>query len=81
MNISQARAHLEEKRNDLRGQAASCRAAADDYRRAASGAEDSRLASVQWDQSSRYAAQARSFDREAEAIDLLLSAVTTSNGL
>lgn len=72
MTNDQARAHLEGMRNDFRGQADSCRRAADDYRRAAGGSEDSLLASVQFDQSSAYAAQARAFDRDADAIDIVL---------
>jgi len=59
-------------RNDFRGQASACRNAADEYRRAAGGSEDSALASVQFDQSSSFAAQARAFDRDADAIDIVL---------
>jgi hypothetical protein len=72
MTTDQARANLEAMRNDFREQAVACREAADDYRRAASNAEDASLASVQFEQSSAFAAQARVFDNKAEDIDQVL---------
>jgi hypothetical protein len=65
----------------LRGNAESCRGAADAYRRSAGASEDSSLASLQFDQSSDFAAQARAFDRDAEAIDAVLKAATATPDL
>lgn len=72
MTSSEARAHLQATQIDLHGQAESCRRMADEYRRAANDADDMDLRSVQFEQSSAYAAQARQLDRDADAIDLVL---------
>jgi len=73
VTFDEARAVLEGMRNDKRGQAESLRQMADEYRLSANAADDFHLRSQHFESSSRLFADARALDREADALDVLLS--------
>lgn len=72
MTLDQAVAHLEGQRRMHIGNAESIRKLAEDYRRAANAADDVDLRTQHFESSSRLLADARSLDRDAEAIWLVL---------
>src|SRR5262245_63866048 len=73
VTFDEARAVLEGMRNDKRGQAESLRQMADEYRLSANAADDFHLRSQHFESSSQLFADARALDREADALDVLLS--------
>lgn len=74
MTLDQARAHLEGKRNMWRFAAMDARRNGDEYKLSANIAENSDLARVQFENSSRCYANAREMDADVEALNLILEA-------
>lgn len=73
MTQDQARAVLEGMVRDKRAHAASCRQSGEACQRAAGNTDDQQLRRYQFEESTRWIGQARSFDFEAEAIEIVLS--------
>lgn len=72
MTPDQARAHLLAMSSDYRSQARSCRDAGEVCKRAANEAVEEGLTEVKFDESSEWFERARAFERDADAIDIVL---------